>query len=93
MVLFGIAKNVLRNHDRSALRSASLLGGLQFERNHERHNDESPIHEALSQLGPDDREVLLLTYWDRFSNLKRLFLWEHPRAQQPHRGHQRTTLT
>ncbi|MGY2744171.1 RNA polymerase sigma factor [Pseudarthrobacter sp. O4] len=68
MVLFGIAKNVLRNHDRSSVRSAGLLGALQFERNHERHNDESPIHEALSQLGPDDREVLLLTYWDGFSS-------------------------
>lgn len=68
MVLFGIAKNVLRNHARSDLRAASLFGVLQFERNEDDHNDESPIHEALSQLGPDDREVLLLTYWDGFSS-------------------------
>lgn len=67
MVLFGIAKNVLRNHDRSAVRSASLLGALQLER-HESHTDESPVHEALSHLSPDDREVLLLTYWDGFSS-------------------------
>lgn len=67
MVLFGIAKNVLRNHDRSTVRSASLLGALQLER-HESHKDESPIHEALSHLSPDDREVLLLTYWDGFSS-------------------------
>ncbi|MBT2530726.1 RNA polymerase sigma factor [Arthrobacter sp. ISL-48] len=68
MTLFGIAKNVLRNHDRSALRFASLLGALQLERDQESHRDESPIREALRQLGPDDREVLLLTYWDGFSS-------------------------
>jgi RNA polymerase sigma-70 factor (ECF subfamily) len=68
MVLFGIAKNVLRNHDRSAVRSASLLGALRLERDHGSSNDESPIREALSQLGPEDREVLLLTYWDGFSS-------------------------
>ncbi|WP_427015878.1 RNA polymerase sigma factor [Pseudarthrobacter sp. P1] len=68
MVLFGIAKNVLRNHDRSTLRSATLLGALRFERSHERDDNESPIHAALSRLGPDDREVLLLTYWDGFSS-------------------------
>jgi RNA polymerase sigma factor (sigma-70 family) len=68
MVLFGIAKNVLRNHDRSAVRSASLLGALQLERDHDSRGDDSPVHEALSQLRPDDREVLLLTYWDGFSS-------------------------
>ncbi|MCC9204999.1 RNA polymerase sigma factor [Arthrobacter sp. zg-Y769] len=68
MVVFGIAKNVLRNHDRSALRSSSLLGALQLERDQERCRDESSIHEALSRLRPDDREVLLLTYWDGFSS-------------------------
>ncbi|MCC3275920.1 RNA polymerase sigma factor [Arthrobacter sp. zg-Y20] len=68
MVLFGIAKNVLRNHDRSASRSASLLGALQLERDHERNDDDSRIHEALARLGPDEREVLLLTYWDGFSS-------------------------
>ncbi len=68
MVLFGIAKNVLGNHGRSAVRSASLLGALQLERNHDGRTDGSPVHEALSQLRPDDREVLLLTYWDGFSS-------------------------
>ncbi|MDK1326803.1 RNA polymerase sigma factor [Arthrobacter sp. zg-Y1143] len=68
MVLFGIAKNVLRNHDRSASRSVNLLGALQLERDHERNDDDSRIHEALARLGPDDREVLLLTYWDGFSS-------------------------
>jgi RNA polymerase sigma factor (sigma-70 family) len=68
LILFGIAKNVLRNHDRSALRAASLLGALQLERHQERGESESHIHEALGQLGPDDREVLLLTYWDGLSS-------------------------
>jgi RNA polymerase sigma factor (sigma-70 family) len=68
MSLFGIAKNVLRNHGRSAIRSASLFGALQLEHYEERYPVESPVHEALSQLRPDDREVLLLTYWDGFSS-------------------------
>ena len=68
MVLFGIAKNVLRTHGRSASRSANLLGALQLERNHERNDDDSRLHEALARLGPDEREVLLLTYWDGFSS-------------------------
>ena len=68
MVLFGIARNVLRNHDRSTLRSATLLGALQLERDHQRDTEQSRVHEALAQLGPDEREVLLLTYWDGFSS-------------------------
>ncbi|MET3919105.1 RNA polymerase sigma factor [Arthrobacter sp. UYEF20] len=68
MVLFGIAKNVLRNHDRSAVRSASLRGALQLERDHNSRTNGSPVHEALSQLRAEDRQVLLLTYWDGFSS-------------------------
>ncbi|MDQ0823175.1 RNA polymerase sigma factor (sigma-70 family) [Arthrobacter sp. V4I6] len=68
MVLFGIAKNVLRNHDRSAVRSASLLGALQHERDRDPGTDGSPVHDALGQLRAEDREVLLLTYWDGFSS-------------------------
>lgn len=70
MVVFGIAKNVLRNHDRSALRASSLLGALQLERDSVRDQDESRIQGALSKLGADDREVLLLTYWDGFSSVE-----------------------
>lgn len=64
MVLFGVAKNVLRNHDRSLLRSANLVGALRSERYDSQTSRDSPIQEALEQLNPDDREVLLLTYWD-----------------------------
>ena len=68
MVVFGIAKNVLRNHDRSALRASNLLGALQLERDSVRDQNDSRIQEALSHLGVEDREVLLLTYWDGFSS-------------------------
>ena len=64
MVLFGIAKNVLRNHHRSSLRSDNLLSALQQEHQDEAATTESALHDALTQLSPDDREVLLLTYWD-----------------------------
>lgn len=68
MVLFGVAKNVLRNHDRSALRSESLLDALRQEWRDEGAAPESPVYEALGELSPDDREVLLLSYWDGFTS-------------------------
>lgn len=68
MVLFGVAKNVLRNHDRSASRSANLLGALQAERRDDAPNHDSPVRDALDRLSPDDREVLLLSYWDGFTS-------------------------
>lgn len=64
MVLFGVAKNVLRNHDRSLLRSANLIGALRSERIDSPISLDSPVQEALERLNPDEREVLLLTYWD-----------------------------
>lgn len=64
MVLFGMAKNVLRNHDRSLLRSANLLGALRSERYNAATSRDSPVQEALERLNPDEREILLLTYWD-----------------------------
>lgn len=60
----GVAKNVLRNHFRSSVRSESLLTALQQERQNNALPTASPIHDALTRLSPDDREVLLLTYWD-----------------------------
>jgi RNA polymerase sigma factor (sigma-70 family) len=64
LVLFGVAKNVLRNHHRSSLRSESLVSTLQRERPIDAVTAESPVLDALAKLSPDDREVLLLTYWD-----------------------------
>jgi len=67
MVLYGVARNVLRNYDRSVSRSAGLLGALHLERNHETAGDESLVLEAIENLAPKEREVLLLTYWDGLS--------------------------
>lgn len=64
MVLFGVAKNVLRNHFRSSVRSESLLAALEQARQSDAAAAESSIHDALARLSPDDQEVLLLTYWD-----------------------------
>lgn len=68
MVLFGIAKNVLRNYYRSNSRSTDLLAALRAERYDQGHTSDSPIHDALEQLSPDEREVVLLTYWDGFTS-------------------------
>lgn len=68
MVLFGIAHNVLRNHSRSAARSASLLSSLYLERAEHAVDADMSVREALELLKPDEREVLLLTYWDGFSS-------------------------
>lgn len=68
MVLFGIARNVLRNHLRSAARSANLLSSLHLERVEEAADAHTFVREAVGLLKPDEREVLLLTYWDGFSS-------------------------
>lgn len=66
IVLFGVAKNVLRNHERSLSRAAGLMGALQLQRVHE-PAEESAVLESVDRLAPKDREVLLLTYWDGLS--------------------------
>lgn len=71
MVLFGVARNVFRNHDRSCVRAAKLIGELRPTGQHgdpESLSLDSPLQEALHQLSPEDREVLLLTYWDGFNS-------------------------
>jgi RNA polymerase sigma-70 factor (ECF subfamily) len=64
MIIFGIAKNVLRNHDRSVSRSAGLIGALQMERTPATAAEGSAVRDGILHLGPKEREVLLLTYWD-----------------------------
>jgi RNA polymerase sigma factor (sigma-70 family) len=68
LVVFGIARNVLRNHYRSNLRSFNLTQQLELQRMPPPASDDGTVREALSQLKPDEREVLLLTYWDGFSS-------------------------
>ena len=68
MFLFGVAQNVLRNHLRSAARSANLMQSLQLERTEQALDADGSVREALARLKPEEREVLLLTYWDGFSS-------------------------
>ncbi|WP_285240298.1 RNA polymerase sigma factor [Pseudarthrobacter sp. MEB009] len=63
LVIFGVAGNVLRNHRRSAARSANLLHQLQGQRTHDQVA-ETTVRDTMDRLKPDEREVLLLTYWD-----------------------------
>lgn len=64
IVLFGVARNVLRNHDRSLSRSAGLIGALRFERVHGPSAGGSAVRDGIDRLSPKEREVLLLTYRD-----------------------------
>ncbi|MFK0003640.1 RNA polymerase sigma factor [Paenarthrobacter sp. NPDC090522] len=68
LVVFGIARNVLRNHHRSDLRSRNLTQHLELQRTHMLGSDDEGVREALDRLKPDEREVLLLTYWDGFTS-------------------------
>ncbi|WP_458108113.1 RNA polymerase sigma factor [Arthrobacter sp. R3-55] len=68
LVVFGIARNVLRNHYRSTARSLNLTQQLERERTAELGSDDGQVMEALDRLKPEEREVLLLTYWDGFSS-------------------------
>lgn len=68
MVLFGVAKNVLRNHARSTSRSESLQGALRQEWRNESETTESPVYDAIDRLSPEDREVLFLSYWEGLSS-------------------------
>lgn len=64
IVIFGVAKNVLRNHDRSMSRSAGLIGALRLERMDGTSAEGSDVLDGIGLLDPKEREVLLLTYWD-----------------------------
>ncbi|YCK82145.1 RNA polymerase sigma factor [Arthrobacter sp. D3-18] len=68
LVVFGIARNVLRNHYRSSLRSMNLTQQLERQRTRELDSDDGEVRDALDRLKPEEREVLLLTYWDGFSS-------------------------
>jgi RNA polymerase sigma factor (sigma-70 family) len=68
MFLFGVAQNLLRNHVRSGARSANLILQLQLERTELARDGDGSVRDALARLKSDEREVLLLTYWDGFSS-------------------------
>ncbi|MFC8039243.1 RNA polymerase sigma factor [Paenarthrobacter sp. NPDC057355] len=66
--VFGIARNVLRNHNRSNVRSINLTQQLELQRTSLLGPDNDEVREALASLKPQEREVLLLTYWDGFTS-------------------------
>jgi len=68
LMVFGIARNILRNHYRSNARSLNLAHQLEAQRSHPLDSDDGAVREALDQLTPGEREVLLLTYWDGFTS-------------------------
>lgn len=70
LTVFGIARNVLRNHYRSTARSVNLTQQLERQRSEPLGSDDGNVQEALDQLKPGDREVLLLTYWDGFTSVE-----------------------
>ena len=67
--LFGVARNNLRNHQRSAARHLRLVGRLQ---EHSNDNDsvepierDDAVWHALAELSADDRDLLLMRAWDQ----------------------------
>lgn len=67
--LFGIARNVIRNLQRSGRRHARItarIATLRPERDDASDQHELPdeLRKALASLSPADREVLLLVAWD-----------------------------
>jgi len=68
LMVFGIARNVLRNHYRSNLRSLNLTQQLERQRMPLLDSEDGALTEALERLKPEEREMLLLTYWDGFTS-------------------------
>ncbi len=71
--LYGVARNVMSNHTRSARRRGRLVERLRSEL-HVLPTAISPatadviaLRQALSTLGDDDRELLLLATWEGLS--------------------------
>ena len=70
--LYGVARNVLSNHQRSASRRERLRGRIRHEHGLMRSSpwasDEvDEVRRALWGLSADDRELLLLTIWEGLS--------------------------
>jgi RNA polymerase sigma-70 factor (ECF subfamily) len=66
--LFGTARHVLANHDRSARRRDRLTERLRDELRHQlpahRTPEAGPVLEALADLPEPDRELLMLIGWE-----------------------------
>lgn len=71
--LIGIARNVIRNlqrSDRRYERLAARIATLRTEHDRASAQQELPneLRDALASLSPDDREVLLLVAWDELDH-------------------------
>ena len=71
--LYGVARNVLSNHNRSARRSGRLVDRLRNElhvlpaASNPAPGDVIALRQALAELREDDRELLLLATWEGLS--------------------------
>jgi RNA polymerase sigma-70 factor (ECF subfamily) len=69
--LYGVTRNLLRNHRRSIRRASTLASRLPISPAVTAPGDEEvsvdALLAALSRLGEDDQEVLLLVAWDGLS--------------------------
>ena len=75
--LYGIARNVVRNADRSARRRDRLSGRLRPFRSPSapdpetlviRRSEDDEVLAALAELRPADQEILRLSIWEELSN-------------------------
>lgn len=74
--LYGVGRNVLRNHQRSQRRAANLLVKLRWSREDRptepdrivvRRDQDQEMIDALVRLRPDDRELLRLAIWEELA--------------------------
>lgn len=75
--LYGVARNVVRNHRRSGRRKVRLTARLgSIAEPHVdppdlqvvRHSEATEVHDALQQLRPKDQELVRLKTWEELSN-------------------------
>lgn len=69
--LFGVAGNVLANHQRSARRRQALVTRLRREIRRDRDvrpsEAEEMVRSAVARLAPEHRELVRLIHWDGFN--------------------------
>lgn len=70
MWLFGIARNVLSNHERGRRRRLNLAGKLRATLRQAvtpSAEDEVAVRDAVERLDPERRELIKLVHWDGFT--------------------------
>jgi RNA polymerase sigma-70 factor, ECF subfamily len=64
---YGVARNCLRNAERSARRQDRVAARLAAEPVDPGPPEDSALHEALARLRPDDAELLRLWAWEQLT--------------------------